>query len=160
MKNWSKGALTSLIGAALLLAPTLAMAQTAATIVGDVTDPSGAAVPGVTVKVTNEGTSATREVVTNEAGQYRVTPLNPGNYSVAIEAPGFKSQIRSGVVLQVSAVLGVDFTLELGEVTETIEVTGAAPIMQTEEASVGNVVNSQDLQRLPVNQRKTPGKRR
>ncbi len=137
----------------MLLAPILVSAQTAATIVGDVTDPSGAAVPGVTVKVTNEGTSAAREVATNEAGQYRVTPLNPGTYSVSVETAGFKSQIRSGITLQVSAVLEVDFTLELGEVTETIEVTGAAPVMQTEEASVGNVVNSQDLQRLPVNQR-------
>ena len=54
---------------------------------------------------------------------------------------GFKTQVRTGVVLQVAAVLEVDFTLELGEVTETIEVTGAAPIMQTEEASVGNVVD-------------------
>jgi uncharacterized surface anchored protein len=132
MKNWSKGVSTSLLGAAMLLAPILASAQTAATIVGDVTDPSGAAVPGVAVKVTNEGTSAAREVSTNEAGQYRVTPLNPGTYSVAIEAAGFKSQVRSGVVLQVAAVLAVNFTLELGEVTETIEVTGAAPIMQTE----------------------------
>ena len=153
MKNWSKGVLTSLLSAAMLLAPTLTSAQTAATIVGDVTDPSGAAVPGVTVKVTNEGTNATREVSTNEAGQYRVTPLNPGSYSVSIEAAGFKTQVRNGVTLQVAAVLEVDFTLELGEVTETIEVTGAAPIMQTEEASVGNVVSATELERMPVNQR-------
>ncbi len=153
MTHRSKGVLTSLLGAALLLLPTLASAQTAATIVGDVTDPSGAAVPGVAVTVTNDGTGIAREVSTNEAGQYRVSPLNPGNYTVAVEAAGFKSSIQSDVVLQVSAVLEVDFTLELGEVTETIEVTGAAPIMQTEEASVGNVVNSQELRRLPVNQR-------
>ena len=153
MKTWSKGVLTSLLGATMLLAPALASAQTAATIVGDVTDPSSAAVPGVAVKVTNEGTNATREVATNEAGQYRVTPLNPGTYSVSVEAAGFKSQVRTGVVLQVAAVLELDFTLELGEVTETIEVTGAAPIMQTEEASVGNVVTARELQRMPVNQR-------
>ena len=89
----------------------------------------------------------------NEAGQYRVTPLNPGTYTVRAESPGFTAQVLSGVVLQVAAVLEVDFALELGQVTETIEVTGAAPIMQTEEASVGGVVTGQDLQRLPVNQR-------
>src|SRR5690606_23439326 len=102
---------------------------------------------------TNEGTNALREVSTNEAGQYRVTPLNPGSYSVQAEAAGFKTQVRNGVVLQVSAVLEVDFSLELGEVTETIEVTGAAPVLQTEEASVGNVVTGKDLERMPVNQR-------
>ena len=153
MNKWLKGVATPLLGVALLLTPTLVSAQTAATIVGDVTDPSGAAVPGVAVTVTNDGTGISREVSTNEAGQYRVSPLNPGDYTVSVEAAGFKSSVQSGVVLQVSAVLQVDFTLELGEVTETIEVTGAAPIMQTEEASVGNVVNSTELRRLPVNQR-------
>jgi hypothetical protein len=153
MKSKFKGFQSVLGCAAMLLAPTLAFSQTAATIVGDVTDPSGAAVPGVAIKITNEGTSALREVSTNEAGQYRVTPLNPGTYSVQAEAAGFKTQVRNGVILQVSAVLEIDFTLELGEVTETIEVTGAAPVLQTEEASVGNVVTGKELERMPVNQR-------
>ncbi len=137
----------------MLLAPSLALSQTAATIVGDVADPSGAAVPGVVIKVTNDGTGAVREVSTNEAGQYRVTPLNPGTYAVQAEAAGFKTQVRSNVTVQVSAVLEIDFRLELGEVTETIEVTGAAPVLQTEEASVGNVVTGKELERMPVNQR-------
>jgi hypothetical protein len=128
-------------------------AQTAATIVGDATDSSGAAVPGVTVTVIHEGTGVERQVQTNEAGQYRVTPLNPGTYTIQIESAGFKRQVRSGVVLEVSAVLEVDFTLQVGEVTETIEVTAVTPALQTEEASVGNVVNSAELERLPVNQR-------
>jgi hypothetical protein len=144
---------TSLLGVALLLAPAFLSAQTAATIVGTVTDPSGGSVPTVTIRVTNEGTGFTREVSTNEAGYYRVTPLNPGSYSVGVEMTGFKSQVRNGVVLQVAAVLAVDFSLELGEVTETIEVTGAAPVLQTSEASVGNVVAAKDLERMPVNQR-------
>jgi hypothetical protein len=129
------------------------MAQTAATIVGTVTDPSGGAVPNATVKITHEGTGFTREVPTNEAGHYRVTPLNPGLYTVAVEMTGFKSQVRNGIVLQVAAVLAVDFSLELGDVTETIEVTGAAPVLQTSEASVGNVVDAKELERMPVNQR-------
>ena len=122
--------------ACLLLLPASSVAQTtAATIVGDISDPSGAAIPGVTIRITSEGTGAERVVESNEVGQYRVTALNPGTYMVQVENPGFKTQIRSGVVVQVADVLEVDFTLELGEVTETIEVTGAAPIMQTQEAS-------------------------
>ena len=80
-------------------------------------------------------------------------PLNPGMYTVMAATQGFKTQIRDGVILQVSDVVEVDFVMELGDVTETIEVTGAAPIMQTQEASVGNVVNTRELERLPVNQR-------
>lgn len=138
---------------ALTLMPFGAFAQTAATIVGDVVDPLGGVVSGASVTVTNEGTSFSRVVTAGVTGQYRVTPLNPGNYTIQVRAPGFKTQVRSGIVLQVSAVLEVDFTLALGEVTETVEVTGAAPVLQTEEASVGNVVAAKELERLPVNQR-------
>ncbi|MBI4473342.1 MAG: TonB-dependent receptor, partial [Acidobacteria bacterium] len=130
-----------------------ASAQTAATIVGDITDSSGAAIPSVLVTVIHEGTGIERKVQTNEAGQYRITPLNPGTYAIQVESAGFKRQVRSGVVLEVSAVLEVDFTLQVGAPSETIEVTAVTPVLRTEEASVGNVVNSQDLQSLPVNQR-------
>lgn len=130
-----------------------ANAQTAATIVGDVQDASGAVAPNVTVKIINQATGVSRTVTTNTEGQYRVTPLNPGLYSVEVEAVGFKTQVRPDVTLAVAAVLEVDFTLEVGQVSERIEVTAAAPILRTEEVSVGNVVTSQELERLPVNQR-------
>jgi Carboxypeptidase regulatory-like domain len=130
-----------------------ASAQTAATIVGDITDSSGAVAPNVTVTVIHEGTKIERKVLTNEAGQYRVTPLNPGTYTIAVEAVGFKREVRSGVVLEVGAVLEVDFSLQVGQVTETIGITGVTPALQTEDATVGNVVNSQELKQLPVNQR-------
>ena len=70
-----------------------------------------------------------------------------------MEAVGFKTQVRPDVTLPVAAVLEVDFTLEVGQVSERIEVTAAAPILRTEEVSVGNVVTSQELEALPVNQR-------
>ncbi|HYE76144.1 MAG TPA: carboxypeptidase-like regulatory domain-containing protein, partial [Blastocatellia bacterium] len=89
-------------------------AQTAATIVGDITDSNGAAAPSVTVKIINEGTKIERQVQTNEAGQYRVTPLNPGTYTIQVEAAGFKREVRSGVVLEVGSVLEVDFNLKVG----------------------------------------------
>ena len=116
-------------------------AQTAATLVGDITDSSGAIAPNVSVTVIHEGTRTERKVQTNEAGQYRVTPLNPGTYTIQVESAGFKKEVRSGVVLEVGAVLEVDFALQVGELTETIEVTGVTPTLRTEEASVGNVVN-------------------
>ncbi|HKX31604.1 MAG TPA: carboxypeptidase-like regulatory domain-containing protein [Blastocatellia bacterium] len=128
-------------------------AQTAATIVGDITDGSGAVAPNVSVTVINEGTKLERKVQTNEAGQYRVTPLNPGTYTIQIEAAGFRREVRTGVVLEVSAVLEVDFRLQVGEVTDTIGVTGVTPVLQAEDATVGSVVNSKELQHLPVNER-------
>jgi hypothetical protein len=131
----------------------LAFSQTTATLVGDVLDPSGNAMPNASVTITSEGTGYTRTVETSDVGQYRITPLNPGIYSVSVKAQGFKNQVRNGVVLAVGAVLQVNFTMALGAVTETVEVTGAALILQTEEASVGNVVAGKELERLPVNGR-------
>ena len=87
-----------------VLSPNLAHAQTAATIVGDITDSSGAIAPNVSVTVIHEGTRTERKVQTNEAGQYRVTPLNPGTYTIQVEAAGFKKEVRSGVVLEVGEV--------------------------------------------------------
>src|SRR5262245_55118129 len=110
-----------------------ASAQTAATIVGDVTDSSGAVASNVTVTIINEGTKIERKVKTNEAGQYRVTPLNPGTYTIQVEASGFSRQLRSGVVLEVAAVLEVDFQLQVGNVTDTVSVTGVTPVLQSED---------------------------
>ncbi len=143
----------SILLAFLFLSPGSIHAQTAATLVGDITDSSGAIAPNVSVTVIHEGTRTERKVQTNEAGQYRVTPLNPGTYTIQVESAGFKKEVRSGVVLEVGAVTEVDFALQVGELTETIEVTGITPTLRTEEASVGNVVTEQELARLPVNQR-------
>ncbi len=137
-----------------LAAPFLANAQTSnASIVGTVTDPSGAAVPGATVSVTNLATGLVRNVATNEVGAYAVTPLIPGTYEVKASTEGFKTKVQPNVILQVGAVLKVDFQLEVGEVSESIEVTAAPPMMQTQEASVGGVVTTEQLQRIPVNGR-------
>jgi len=143
------------IGAAVLLASAaVAIAQTSnASIVGTVTDPSGAAIPGATITVTNTATGISREVTTSEVGTYRVYPLNPGTYEVKASTAGFKTKIQPNVVLEVAAVLKLDFQLEVGEVTESIEVTGAPPMMQTQEASVGGVITTSQIERIPVNGR-------
>ncbi len=134
-------------------APALMGQATNASVVGIVTDRSGGAIPGANVTVKNIATAVTRSVTTNEVGAYTVTPLIPGTYEVRAVNPGFKTQVQSNVVLETGAVLKVDFQLEVGAVTETIEVTSAAPILQTQEASVGGVVTTSQLERIPVNGR-------
>ncbi len=136
-----------------LLAP-VALAQTTnASIVGLVTDSSGGAIPGATVTVTNTATLVVRTVTTNEVGAYNLTPLIPGTYEVKAGSSGFKTDVHSNVILQTGAVMKVDFKLEVGAVTETIEVSSAAPMLQTQEASVAGVVTTSQLERIPVNGR-------
>lgn len=126
---------------------------TNATIVGDISDPSGAAIPSATVTVKHVGTGVTRSVVTDDRGGYRVFPLNPGTYELSASLPGFKTKVQSNVVLEVAATLKVDLQLEVGQISETVEVTSSAPLLQTQDASVGGTVTSAELARMPVNGR-------
>jgi hypothetical protein len=117
---------------AILLAVPLAVAQTTnASIVGIVTDPSGGAVPGATITVTNIATKVSRSVTTNEVGAYLVTPLIPGRYEVKTSVAGFRTRVQPEVVLETGAVVKVDFQLDIGAITESVEVTAVATIMQT-----------------------------
>lgn len=143
-----------LIGCALWLFVTAALAQTTnATIVGDVTDPQGAALVGATITVKNTATGVTRTVPTSDLGTYRVFPLNPGTYEVSVAAPGFKTKVQSNVVLDAAANVKVDFQLEVGAITETVEVAATGSVLQTQEASVGGTVTGNEIARLPVNGR-------
>ncbi len=96
-----------------------------ATLNGNVTDSSGGAIPGATVTATQQGTSVVRTTTTNGEGNYNVPYLSPGNYKVTIEAPGFKRFTRDDIALNVSTVVRVDSILTPGNITETVEVTGA-----------------------------------
>jgi hypothetical protein len=141
------------LGLAVALASPSFSQTTNATLVGDITDAQGARIPGANVTVRNTATQVSRAVVSGSDGQYRVFPLNPGTYEISVSAPGFRTAVRPGIVLEVAANLKVDFTMEVGQVAETVEVAAAAPVLQTQDASVGGTVNSQDLARLPVNGR-------
>src|SRR5437867_4667220 len=150
MKNFSKFCLL-LTALGLLVAPAdrVQGQATQSTILGIVTDPSGAVVTGATVIVKNEGTSFERTMVTNENGDYRIAGLEVGSYQVSVSAQGFKTFVRSQIALDSSQIKRVDASLEVGEPTSTVTVVGDAGRLETETASLSNVKSSQDFVQLP-----------
>src|ERR1041385_2805628 len=113
----------------------VAFGQNRGTITGRVTDESGAVVPGVSIKVTNVNTNVARDTLTNETGVYSVELLPVGEYKVEAELSGFKKEVRSGLTLVVDQVARIDFTLKVGAASEVVEVTGSAPLVQTDNSS-------------------------
>jgi outer membrane receptor protein involved in Fe transport len=137
-----------------LLAPSPALAQTgAATVTGIVTDQSGAAIPGATVTATNQATNVDYTAVSNEAGNYTITSLPLGTYVVKAELTSFKTASTKPIQAEAMQTIRMDFRLELGSVEETVEVTGESPVLQTETATVGEVISGTTLQALPLNGR-------
>ena len=129
-----------------------ACAQTSGDISGLVRDPSGGAVAAAVVKATNVSTNATRVSVTTDAGLFSFPSLPPGTYSVAVEKAGFKS--ASGQVeLQVQQSRRLDFDLELGQVTESVNVSAAVSMLESENATVGTVIDNRRIVELPLNGR-------
>jgi hypothetical protein len=122
-----------------------------ASIVGTVKDQSSAVVPGVQVLVTNLGTGVTQRTVTNSQGLYRVDNLPIGNYEVSFSKSGFKVLDRKGITLLISQAAEVDATLQVGAATETVDVTAASPILQTENAAVSTNLSGQEQSQLPLN---------
>jgi hypothetical protein len=142
--------------AALVFATTSAFAQTGtASITGLVTDESGAAVPGVTVTATNEATNVESVAVTNEAGNYTITPLVVGAYTIKAELTGFRTATTPAITLEARQVARLDLKMAVGAIAESVEVTIAAPILQTETTSVGEVLSGNTVQSLPLNGRNT-----
>jgi hypothetical protein len=125
----------------------------AATVVGTVIDNSGAVLPNLTVTIINVNTNAKVMVKTDASGNYVATPLKIGNYSVRVEAPGFKEITRTGIVLNVQDRLRVDFTLQVGSVNEQMVVTSSAPLLQSESSALGDVIESKQIADLPLNGR-------
>ena len=123
------------------------------TISGTTADQTGAVLPGVTVRATNSGTNLTREVLTNESGQFQLTFLPVGTYDVTAEFPGFRSEIRSGVTVQTDQRATISFSLEVGQLTESITVSEDAPLVQSETSSIGNVIDNKKIADLPLNGR-------
>jgi hypothetical protein len=116
----------------LLVCTTLAHAQQeAATITGEIKDTTGAVVPGATITITNTATGITARGESNEQGIYIVPSLKPGLYSLSVEKTGFRKVVRSGLTLQVNQVVPIDVELQTGSVTETVEISGGTPLLET-----------------------------
>ena len=149
----------SLVMALLLVAfagPGTAAAQTGAgSLTGLVTDQSGATVPGATVTATNQATNVTYTAVSNEAGNYTVTGLPVGNYIVKAELANFKTAATKPIQVEALQIVRIDFKLELGQLEETVEVSSETQVLQTESATVGEVISGTTLQALPLNGRNT-----
>src|SRR5215472_12086740 len=120
-----------------LLVPLPAAAQVSnGAILGTVKDPSGAAVPNSKVTITNTDTNEVRNAVAGDDGAYRVPALRAGNYSVKVEAQGFKTVTQSALVLEVAQELVVNLTLEVGSTTQEVTVTGEVPLVNTTSSSI------------------------
>lgn len=124
--------------------------ETRGSIRGTVTDPNGAAVPGAVVKITDPARGTTISLTTNQEGLYQALYLVPGTYQIVVESDGFKRSVRDTVVLQINQALQADFALEVGGTQETVTVTSDLPDLNTENASLGQVIDSQRIANLPL----------
>ena len=140
---------------ALAAAPRAGAQTGAASITGLIIDDSGAAVPGVTVTAINQATNITYLAVSNEAGNYTITSVPVGTYVVKAELSGFRTATRSSLTFEAKQIVRLDFTMSVGAVQESVEVTGTSPILQTETATVGEVISGNTAQSLPLNGRNT-----
>lgn len=131
----------------------LAFSQTAGSISGIVSDQSGSVIAGATVTAVNTQTSLSRSTVSTPTGNYTLPDLPPGIYNVRAEEQGFETEIRNPVELQVQQAARVDFQLKLGAVTSTVEVNASAPLVNTENATVGTVIDNKSIRDLPLNGR-------
>jgi hypothetical protein len=137
----------------LLFCRFLAGQSTSASLTGRITDASKAVVPATKVVVINTGTRIHYETITNETGSYYVTDLPPGAYRIEAEKLGFKSVIKSDLILHVQDALEVNFEMVLGSASESVTVQGGAPLLDTETATMGTVVEQRKVNELPLNGR-------
>lgn len=126
---------------------------TSTTILGTVQDSSGSVIGGAKVTLSNTRTGVTSETVTTSSGDYVFPLIDVGEYTVSVEQSGFKSASRTNVLVQINEKVRADFKLEVGQVSERVQVTAEAAQLKTDEASLGNVVEQRRLVELPVNGR-------
>src|SRR5213083_482388 len=133
MRTFSRFMISAVLGIVGTLYGVSTLAQNVTgSIVGHVTDQSGAVIPNVKVEVKNLGTGQVRAMATNDAGDYTATLLQPGTYEVTASASGFKTGVQTNITLEVEHAVRADFTLMVGSVTELVEVTGRAVTLDTD----------------------------
>jgi outer membrane receptor protein involved in Fe transport len=142
--------------AALAAHPIASLAQQATgTIIGVVQDASGSMIPNAAVSLSHPATGTTRMVRTNDRGEFTSPFMRVGEYVVTAEASGFKKRVVNGIVLQVDQTANVKLDLEVGQVNESVEVTAAAPLLETATSSLGQVIENRKILELPLNGRNT-----
>ncbi len=148
--------LTVIFAACCILAAPYGRAQsTGGRIRGTATDSSGAAVAGAKVSLINEDTNTTREATTSATGEYLFLEVPVGSYEIDITGTGFKKYQRKGIVLVLNEIASVDVVLQVGGATETVEVTGAPPVIDTTTTQLGAVMTEQSVRELPLSTRNT-----
>src|SRR5260221_3527995 len=131
--------------------PAVARAQAVnGSLLGNVTDPSGAVLPGVTVTITETNTNISRSTVTNESGYYVFSNLKDGMYRMKSELSGFKGLLRDGVEVPVNATVRIDVKMEVGALEESVTVVSESPVLQTDRVDTGRIIQSIQLQELPL----------
>jgi Carboxypeptidase regulatory-like domain/TonB dependent receptor len=139
----------------LSLSSLVCMAQTGTTarVTGTVTDQSGAVLPGATVTIREADTNATRSITTAENGDFALTQLTPGKYNLTVDKQGFGSYQQNEIVLVIGQVAEINVQMQVGSAAQKVTVTGSAPVIQTEDSSVGSVIDSQTIVNTPLNGR-------
>jgi hypothetical protein len=148
MKSFLQGFFTAVLCAGLLSAQ-----EFRATISGYVYDASGAAVPNAKLEATNVATNETASATSDTSGAYTIPFLRPGNYKITASAAGFKQGVRENLVLEVGRIVGVNMTLEVGQLTESVTVSAEAAALETQTASRVGVVTTRQVAELPLNSR-------
>jgi hypothetical protein len=141
------------MAAVLMVGPKCQAQAASAELSGNVLDATAAAVVGATVTATNVETGIVHTTTSQKGGDYVLTSLPPGNYTLAVEASGFSKLEQTGIDLQVNQQARVDLTLKVGQAAETVSVTGHPPLLESESSSVGTVINQQLVNELPLNGR-------
>jgi len=124
-----------------------------ASLQGIVQDASGAVIPGATIRVVNTATNVAIAATTGADGAFVAPSLTPGSYRVEVEAAGFKKLERAGVDLRVDQAARITFVMEIGSLSESVRVTGEAPLLEPTTSSMGQVIDSSSIVNLPLNQR-------
>src|ERR1700676_3111648 len=124
-----------------------------ARLTGAVTDPSGGIVPGAQISIGNVSTGTTRDLTSNQSGNYNAPGLSAGNYTLKISAPGFETEVRTGIILTTGAEQVLNIALKVGNVTQQVVVTDVPTQVQLESAVLSDVVDSTTVVDLPLNGR-------
>lgn len=143
----------SLVAIVVLSALPVVAQTTSATVTGAVTDPNGAAIPGASVVLENLQTHVQAVATTNSAGFYRVSGLLPGYYRTTVSKQGFRSVVRDSIELHGQDELAINYSLQVGSVTESVTVTTTEPLLQSESATVSTVIEQQQIENTPLNGR-------